>query len=161
MTETQKATENLPRSAYHPHVAVRMEITGTSRAKQSFRDECDINTIMAKYQKTGLITHVSKYGGQYGDLLNSVDYQTALNKTMEAGEAFQSLPSGIREKFENDPGQFLAFVEDPENEAEMIEMGLATSKPAPETGNAPGEGETPPTFPEGMDPSKNQSKEPD
>ena len=42
-----------------------------------------------------------------------------------ANSMFQDLPSSIRNQFQNDPGQFLDFVQDPENLEEMREMGLA------------------------------------
>lgn len=157
--ETKKdKTEDLPLypyNVYRPHAPVKMEITGVSRAKQSFRDECDINTIMAKYQKTGLIEHVNKFEGGYGDLPSADDYQSALNMAIEAKEAFGSLPSSIRNKFENDPEQFLAFVEDPDNSEELIEMGLAT---APE--EAPSDDTPAPPRPEVEEPPANPADPP-
>ncbi len=141
MTTSEKATANLPRSAYIPHIPVRMEITGPSLAKQSFKAECDINTIMDKYQKTGLVSHVNQYQGNYGDLPTSMDYHEALTRQLEAKEAFESLPSSIRTKFDNDPGKFLAFVEDDENHDQLVEMGLAHAPPDPNPSVEPG---TPP-----------------
>ena len=38
-----------------------------SMTKQSFKDECDINKIMAKFQKTGAIEHYAKHAPSYGD----------------------------------------------------------------------------------------------
>ena len=46
--------------------AVQVDAGGESRTKQSFQKECDINAIMAKYQKTGAITHFNKHQQQYG-----------------------------------------------------------------------------------------------
>ena len=43
---------------------------------------------------------------------------------MLAQDMFESLPADIRTKFGNDPGRFLDFVEDPQNEEELIELGL-------------------------------------
>lgn len=100
-----------------------------SLTKQSFKDECDISNIMSKYQKTGLITHVKRHGGNYSDLSDVVDYHDAMNRIIKAQDAFNSLPSSIRAKFNNDPGQFVEFVSNPKNEKEMIELGLATAKP--------------------------------
>ena len=39
----------------------------TAMTKQSFKDECDINKIMAKFQKTGALNHYAKHAPQYGD----------------------------------------------------------------------------------------------
>ncbi len=97
--------------------------TGPSMTKQAHKDECDINRIMAKYQKTGVITHVSRYSMEYGDATN-LDYQTALNTVLEAQRMFADLPSSVRRRFDEDPAQFLAFVQDPENVEEMRSLGL-------------------------------------
>jgi len=92
--------------------------------KQSFRDECNINKIMAKFQRTGLLNHYAKHAPQYMDI-PAIDYADALNIIAEAESMFEELPSTVRAKFENDPEKFLEFVQDPENLEEMREMGLA------------------------------------
>lgn len=96
-----------------------------SLTKQASRDECDINQIMRRYQKTGIVEHVNKYQGRYGDFLQVTDYQTALNQVQAANDAFMSLPSSVRSRFDNDPAKFLEFMENPLNQAEMIKLGLA------------------------------------
>ncbi len=95
------------------------------RAKQAFKAECDINTILAKYKNTGLIDHVNRYQGQYADVTGESDYQTALNIIEDAREAFMSIPAGIRRDFDNDPHEFLMFAQDPENAEAMVDYGLA------------------------------------
>lgn len=100
-----------------------------SRAKQEFRDECDINVLMKKYERTGLITHVNRYQGQYADVTEIVDYQGAQNAVIAAQEAFGSLPSSIRARFENDPAKFMDFVHDEANFDKLVEMGLAKARP--------------------------------
>lgn len=120
--------------AYYPHSRVQTDPGGPSLAKQSFKDQCDISTIMKKYYKTGLLDHVAKFGGYYGDLPDDVDYQSAINKVRDAEAAFGSLTADIRSRFENDPAQFLAFVQDEENAPEIIALGLGpppSSEPAP------------------------------
>lgn len=121
-----------------------------SRTMQAPKAECDINTIMSKYQKTGLLTHVNEHQGQYADLGDSVDFQMANNHLIAANESFQSLPSSLRKKFDNDPAQFLDFVNDPKNIQEMQKMGLTKTpyqKPTPET---------PPTLPEAPNPTSSK-----
>lgn len=86
--------------------------------------DCDINRIMDRYVRDGVIEHVRDYGGQYGDFTNVPDYATCLNMVAEAEDCFAALPAKIRAKFENDPGQFLEFVSDPSNRDEMALMGL-------------------------------------
>lgn len=102
-----------------------------SVTKQSFAKQCDINHIMARYRKTGLVDHVSQFKGDYSDLTDVPSYQEAMNKIILAKDCFSSLPSDIRKHFDNDPAQFLAFVSDPNNVDAMVEMGLATRREVP------------------------------
>lgn len=119
------------RCAYYPHVRVHPDPGGPSMTKQSFQDECDINVIMKKYEKTGLLDHVNKFGGYYGDLPQDVDYQTALNSVHMAEAAFGSLTADLRAKFHNNPAEFLAFVSDDANIEELNSLGLGP-EPSPE-----------------------------
>lgn len=99
-------------------------IAGASRTKQSFAAECDINNIMKRFEKDGLVLHVNKFDGQYGDFTNAPEYHDAVNKVLAADDMFMSLPASLRTRFENDPGRFLAFVADPANVREMQSLGL-------------------------------------
>lgn len=99
-----------------------------SRTKQSMAAECDINNIMSKYNKTGLVSHVNEHKGQYGDA-TGVDFQHAQNMIIEATETFASLPANLRKEFDNDPSQFLAFVSDDNNIDAMRELGLLPEEP--------------------------------
>lgn len=93
-------------------------------AKQSFADECNINKIMAKFQRTGAIDHVHKYGPSYGDVTSATLHE-AMNIIADAESMFEELPASLRKKFGNDPEQFLDYVQDPNNLEEMRELGLA------------------------------------
>lgn len=103
---------------------VQVHFPEQTLTKQAFRDECNVNTIMQKYQKTGLLPHVNAHKGFYGDFTDVQDYQTSLNQVMAAQDMFSELPSSIRIQFDNDPAKFLHFVGDPENRDQMREMGL-------------------------------------
>lgn len=120
------------RSAFSPRLQVTFDqsipdpITGelqVSMTKQSFAQESEINNIMAKYEKTGLIEHVKAHSG-YADMPAGLDYQAALQMTIEADIAFNELPALVRKEFDNDPFQFLEFVADPDNVERMGELGL-------------------------------------
>lgn len=140
------------RKPYDKSEGVPFNCKGESLTKGSMQDECDINTILRKYEKTGLLTHVSKYKGSYEDLPEEFDYQMAQEVMIQAEEAFGSLTGKIRSKFENDPRKFLEFVQNPDNEKEMREMGLMDVKPQmdpePVPTVEPGEG-----TPEGSPPT--------
>lgn len=95
----------------------------SGRTRQSMKDECDINKIMGRYLKTGLLTHVNEHQGDYGEFVQ-VDFHEAMNTVIAAQEMFGTVPSNLREKFGNDPGRFLDFVTNPDNREEMRELGL-------------------------------------
>ena len=100
-------------------------VEGASLTKQSFRDECDINKLMSKYQKQGVISHVNVRPPQYGDFTNIVEYDAALRMVAAAQAAFAALPSAVRSRFDNDPAGFLDFVQNPDTpEQELRDLGL-------------------------------------
>jgi len=120
-----------------------------SLTKQSFKDQCNINTIMANYKNTGVINHVNKSQPNYGNFLAAADFQTYQNKILEAQDAFNSIPAEIRSQFGNDPALFLDFAQDPANLEEMRELGLAPpAPPKPRTEATP-----PPPDPNGPEPA--------
>lgn len=104
---------------------LQLMFEGKSRAKQSFRDECDINNIMSKFQKTGVLTHVKQHAGTYADVSHLISYQDSLSVVMQAQAMFMQLPAKVRAEFSNDPQAFLTFVSDPANVPELIKMGIA------------------------------------
>ncbi|AJK28280.1 putative minor capsid protein [Eel River basin pequenovirus] len=102
--------------------------TRPSRTKQASRDECDINNIMRKFEKTGLIEHQNRYQGDYGDFSDAMPYHEAMNVVLAADEMFMQLPASIRKQFGHDPQAFLTFASDEKNLDKMREMGLAKPK---------------------------------
>jgi len=86
-----------------------------SRTQQHFKEECDVNKIMAKYKKGLPITHLARAAGAYADLTSAPDYLSAMQTVINAETAFMSLPSEIRKKFNHDPAALLQFIEDPKN----------------------------------------------
>jgi phage internal scaffolding protein len=116
------------KSAYSPRERLLTVNEAPSLTKQNHRLECDINHIVAKYVKTGVLEHQKEKQGQYVDVSSGADYQTSMNIVATAQSLFADLPSQIRTQFENDPAQFLDFVQNPENEQEMVELGLAKSR---------------------------------
>lgn len=107
--------------------------TPPDRTKQAHLRECDINVIIKQFSSTGMLSHISAKAAQgaYMDLPDPVDFQTAQNILIEGQEAFASLPSKLRDRFNNEPAQFLEFLQDTNNKAEAIELGLIP-RPLPE-----------------------------
>lgn len=112
---------------------------GASLTRQEFADECDINSIMARYEG-----HV--IGGP-GNLppANPVYFDFAaapqtllefLTFMQDADRQFMTLPAAVRREFDNDPKLFVDFASDPENLDQMRTWGLAPKAP-PEAPQAP------------------------
>lgn len=106
-----------------------------SLTRQEFADECDINILMDKYEKTGIISHINPRSPQYLDLSDVPDLQTAHQIIQDATREFMALPATTRASFDNDPMKFVQFAENPDNIEKMREWGLAA--PAKEEPKAP------------------------
>lgn len=105
--------------------------------QQQFKDECDINVIVANFGITGLAPQLTQMP-TYGDYTNEItDYQTAQNVIAQANQAFGELPSKIRERFQNDPQKLMEYMAEEGHENELRDLGLLPPKAkAPEA--APG-----------------------
>lgn len=117
----------------HPPRTYAFQTTGESMTQQQFKAECDVNNILAKYKRTGMLSHIQKHQGNFGDFSSIEDYQTSLGKLMQAQQSFESLPSELRAKFDNDPGQLISFLSDEKNNAEAIKLGLKVERKPQET----------------------------
>lgn len=113
---SQRPKNNSRRVQFHPD---DKEI----HTEQAHANASDINTIMRKYRKTGLLPE-PVLAGVYGDFSMAVDFHTAQNRIIDANNMFNALPSDIRTTFKNDPGLFFQFVNDDTNRAECQSMGL-------------------------------------
>lgn len=124
-----------------------IKFTQPSMTRQSEKELCNVNNIMAKYEKTGLIDHFRNRPGEYGDFTNVQTYQDALNKIMLAENQFNALPADLRKRFDNDPVAFVEYVTNPENHESLAKMGLlepiAPEAPAKAAGEAEKENPTP------------------
>jgi len=134
MTKSSKTSTKRPHS---------ISDWGQGMTKQSFRDECNINKIMDKFQRTGLINHYAAHAPEYMDI-DPLNYHQAMNIIADANTMFEELPASVRAKFKNSPEEFLEFTSNPENIEELRKMGLAkpqvptpTPTPTPEAKASP------------------------
>lgn len=102
--------------------------------------ETEISNIMKKYKKTGMVNFVNNNQAEYMEA-PEIDFHQAMNVIAQANEMFDQMPSELRKKFNNDPGNFMDFVHDKNNEAEMYDLGLAQRPPdyVPPATEAPAE----------------------
>ena len=101
-----------------------------SLTQQQFKDECDINKIMDRYLRTGVLSDPLQNRGtpKYGDYADIGDYMDHMNKVVEANEMFEALPASIRKRFNNNPGELIDFVMNDDNRAEAEFLGLIEKK---------------------------------
>ena len=125
----------------HPYTTLRRRVSlefdpDKGRTRSDMADECDINQIMAKATKTGVVTHVRTHGLHYGDY-EGFDFQHAMQTIREAQEMFMELPARARAMFNNSPEEFLGYVQDPDNREQLERLGLAVLEPTPEPSPEP------------------------
>lgn len=122
------------RTAYSPKERVKLQCAASasdpSRTKQSFKAECDINTIIARFLRTGILDYAEKHEAQYGDA-TGVDFTQAMQTVAKAQSMFNDLPSALRNRFKNEPALFLDFIHDDKNRDEARKLGLLKPEPAP------------------------------
>lgn len=102
-----------------------------SLTQQSFKDECDINNIMARFEATGVLPD-NPFEPRFGDTTMLPDFHAAQNIIAQANETFAALPAKVRERFQNDPAQYLAFFSDADNHDEAVKLGLVNPPQAPQ-----------------------------
>lgn len=128
------------RSAYGEKIKVALETSGQSRTQQHFKDQCDINKIVARARITNTINHTAKTVAKYGDFTQYVDAPEAYDRIAKAEQAFESLPSQIRHEFHNNPKELLEFVYASQGDSEDaqanfkkgVKMGIFNPPKAPE-----------------------------
>jgi phage internal scaffolding protein len=101
-----------------------------SRTEQSHKADCDINNIIAKFDRTGLLVSRNDKTPDYG-FATSQSFQDAMFVVAQAQTMFNEMPESVRERFEHDPAKLLDFVNDPNNAKDLVDMGLATARPEP------------------------------
>lgn len=118
------------RSAYDRYPVDGITFTYPTMAQQHFKDECDVNNILRKYETTGLLTHVANGTPSYGDFSSVLEFMDAQNILIAAQDAFDALPASLRKRFDNDPAVMLSFLEDPNNREEAEQLGLVSKQPS-------------------------------
>jgi len=115
---------------------VGMDFTNAPRmTQQEFANEVNINQIIARAERTKQTIIGDQSGMVYGDFTKVTDYQSALGLIQEANNQFQLLNAETRNRFQNNPANLLAFIQNDQNHEEAISLGLL-SKEAVEASKA-------------------------
>nr|AVQ10212.1 portal protein [Gokushovirinae environmental samples] len=114
-------------------VAIDAEIGGPSMTRQEFSEECDVNAIVARFEKVG-VWPMQPNGVEpvYYDFVDMPDLQGALTHMIAAEEAFMKLPAVVRKEFDNDAMRFVEFAQSRDNVPKLREWGLAEPEKAPD-----------------------------
>lgn len=121
-------------SAVNPRrIEVVYEDDLPSMTRQEFAEECDINGIMKRYERTGMIPGNPNFVPQYLDLtVTPANLMDCMNQMIDADQAFMSLPATVRKEFDNDSMRFVEYASNPDNLGRMREWGLAPPEAPPE-----------------------------
>lgn len=101
-----------------------------TRTQQQFKEECDINVILERFGVTGRLP-LTTLQPMSGDFTGIDDYQSALESVRAANANFLTLPSKIRDQFNQDPRAFVDFCLNPANRNAVAELGLMARPPQP------------------------------
>lgn len=125
------------RSAYNYDMDLASDKAGLkcedpSLTQQQFKEESDINTIVDRFMKSGVMPNPVNMP-QYVDYEGIFDFQSAMNVVRQADESFMRLDAKVRARFNNSPQEFLEFFGNPDNTDEAIRLGLAIPQAVAET----------------------------
>lgn len=117
------------RSMYVVREPIPYDTSKDGRTRQEYADDCDINILLARYEKAGIFDLYDAREKQYFDASNVPDLQESLTVMRQAETAFMSLPATVRREFDNDPLRFVLFAQDEANIDKMREWKLAAPAP--------------------------------
>lgn len=100
------------------------------RTQTQFKDDCDVNKIVERHTRLGVVEHVNRHQPRYGDV-TGVDFRAWQEKIIGVRAMFLELPAEVRARFNNAPEEFLDYVQDPNNGEELVRLGLATPRKHP------------------------------
>lgn len=116
---------------------------GPTKTKQALAEQLDVNKIVRKYGGVDQVAAAHSFEAVYGVDFNSIDIHQAIDMLDRASELFESVPSEIRAKFDNDAGKYIDFATNPQNLEQMRAWGM-TNLPPVEPASPPAGGEPPP-----------------
>lgn len=112
---------------------VQTKIKGKSLTDQSFKNGCDINLIIEKYRKTGVLPNFADKGvGAFLDTTEIPSFLEAYEMVSRAKELFMELPSVVRKAMDNNPANLENFIQDSNNHEFLMKHGVIEIKKKPQ-----------------------------
>ncbi len=118
------------RSAYD---GSRVEVTaggGDTMVREAFRDECDVNKIVARYALAGTMP-LTVAEAAYGDVSEVSDYKTALDLVYASKDRLSELPDAAREMYMKDPLGYWTALDATKERSDLVELGLLEAPEEP------------------------------
>lgn len=110
---------------FNPPPSPSQKFTLPSKTEQCHRSDCDINTIIARYNKTGVLgTSTQVREMIYGDFSSIPDRLFSETAMADAKERFMKLPLDVRKHFDHDMGKLLAALNDPSQIPTLENLGI-------------------------------------
>lgn len=123
-------TKNKVRNAFD-RKRLQTIVNSEGGAQQQFKDECDVNMIVDMYVKTRDPRYLNPNEANYG-VMPSQTFHEAMNIVVQGQQMFEELPSEVRKKFDNNPSQFLQYMDGNPDTNELYELGLIKNRPTEE-----------------------------
>lgn len=125
---------------YNPPPKVGVKFSKPTLTQQQFKQEADINNIIASVNSAGVVNNPLWQGTRqplYGDFsgIEVSDYLQAQSLLNEANSNFMALPSAVRQRFNNNPAELLDYLQGNPDIKELSALGLAP--PVEETNSPP------------------------
>jgi len=101
-----------------------------SKTVQDEKDACDINKIVERFDRTGLVTHLAKGVPRMLDVSELGDFKSTADKVIAVEKWFEGLPAKVRQAFQNDARVMLERVNDPASRElfEALDLKVLTDK---------------------------------
>lgn len=104
------------------------------KAKQEFREECDINYAVSHFMKTGSApgsrVFTARYP-QFGDFSGVRDLTELIALASSSQAAFLELPAAVRKEVGGSVEGLISFLKDPRNIDRASQLGLVEIKSRP------------------------------
>lgn len=112
---------------------VHPKLSDKKLVDQSQKNMCDINCIMDRYKKTGMLPQFKEKFPMFIDNTGVKSVEEAHQLVNEANYLFEQIPAKVRKLMDNNPANLIDFVNNPENfdiclEYGLIEAGLIKAK---------------------------------
>ncbi|MBR6730596.1 MAG: hypothetical protein IKL90_04560 [Alphaproteobacteria bacterium] len=100
---------------------------GPGMTEQNHMVDCDVNTTVARYVRTGAFgapNEIPTNPPDFSGFDQNFSFFKAQCMVAKAQQEFDALPSSIRSRFDNNPGKLISFLEDSSNQEEAVKLGL-------------------------------------